>query len=412
MKDACYQSGLLPIEDALKKITRSLEAVKGMEKRPLKKALGRVLASPVHSSINIPPERNAAMDGYAFAGIDIKEGEKFSLKQVGISWAGKPFADNLKAGECVRIFTGAVMPENADSVIMQERVQVEHGRVHFPAGCRFREYVRYTGEDMRKGGCLLEAGKRLNAPSLGLLAAAGVHSVEVQRRLRIGYFSTGDELVAIGQGLQTGQIYDSNRYLLHGLLDDPAFAVDDLGVVTDDKDALKRMLEQAAADYDVLISTGGASVGEADHVQAVLDELGEVCFWKIAMKPGKPVAFGHIGSCAFFGLPGNPASVMVTYDVIVKPALRVLSGLDAIKPLQVRAVSDSVLRKEAGRQEYLRGILRQQFDGTFVVTSAGRQGSNILSAASRANCYIVLPHYYTDVQAGEEVMVEPFDNFI
>lgn len=412
MKETCYPASLLSVEEALNKILQNLKAITDSEQLSLKNALGRVSAISINSPMNIPPERNSAMDGYAVSSRDIKQGQTFVLKQVGTSWAGKPFTGTLAKGECVRIFTGAVVPENADTVIMQEQVTVNEKNICFPIDCKAHQNIREIGEDIKQHSTLLEAGKKLNPAVLGLLASAGIHSIKVKRKLRIGYFSTGDELIATGQALQSGQIYDSNRYILQGLLDNVMFSVCDMGVIKDNQSELKQALETAAKDYDVIITTGGASVGEADYIKQVLEELGQVCFWKIAMKPGKPVAFGHIGECVFFGLPGNPVSVITTFDKLVNPALRKLSGLKKIQPLQIKAICDCVLEKAAGRQEYQRGILKQQFDGTFVVTSAGAQGSNILSAMSLANCYIVLPDYYTNVQIGEEIMVEPFEKFL
>lgn len=413
MKDVCNPDfSLLTLDDALKKVLQSLDVIQGSEKLSLKNALGRILATPIYSPINIPPERNSAMDGYAFASTDIKPDEKFSLKKVGISWAGKPFSGKLNAGECVRIFTGAVVPENADTVIMQEKVQVENETIYFPSDCRPYDNIRQAGSDIKQQSCLLNSAKKLKAVDLGLLASAGIHNVEVKRKLRIAYFSTGDELKPIGQALQSGQIYDSNRYILHGLLDEVTINAVDMGVINDDKVLLEQALTQAAKDYDVVITTGGASVGDADYVKEILDKIGQVNFWKIAMKPGKPVAFGTIGECTFFGLPGNPVSVIATFEKIVKPALQKLSGLQRTKVLQLKATCETELKKFAGRQEYQRGILKQQADGKFIVSSAGGQGSHVLSAMSRANCYIVLAAEFTHLRVGEEVIVEPFDGFI
>lgn len=414
MKDVCSLNagGLLSVEAALTQIKNSLSPVNGSEKVSLKNALGRVLAVPVIAAINLPSDRNSAMDGYAFASSDINPEQAFSLTLVGTSWAGRPFTGELQTGECVRIFTGAVIPEHADSVIMQEQVTVVENTITFPANCRPFQNVREIGEDVKQHSLLLDSAKKLRAADLGLLAAAGVAEVEVQRKLKIAFFSTGDELVPLGQALFSGQIYDSNRYILHGLLTDPCFEVTDMGVIADDKVLLEQTLVIAAENADVIITTGGASVGEADYIQEILAECGEVSFWKIAMKPGKPLAFGKIGQCSFFGLPGNPIAVLATFDKIVKPALQQLSGEPALKPLQLKAVCQSKLKKAAGRQEYQRGILTQSEAGEFIVESAGRQGSNILSTMSRANCYIVLPSECCGVQTGDEVIVEPFESLI
>lgn len=414
MNDICSlkATGLLSVDAALAQIQNTLNSVTETEKVSLTNALGRVLAVPVLAAINLPTDRNSAMDGYAFASSDIVAGQLFRLRLAGASWAGRPFASELHAGECVRIFTGAVLPERADSVIMQEQVTVEEKTVLFPASCRPFQNVREIGEDVKQHSLLLDAPKKLRAADLGLLAAAGVAEVEIKRRLKIAFFSTGDELIALGQKLDSGQIYDSNRYILHGLLTNPCFEIRDMGVIPDDKSLLQQTLLTAAQDADVIITSGGASVGEADYIQEILAECGQVSFWKIAMKPGKPLAFGSIGKSTFFGLPGNPVAVMATFDKIVSAALRQLSGEPAQKQLQLKATCQSQLKKSAGRQEYQRGILQQSAAGMFIVESAGRQGSNILSTMSRANCYIVLPKECCGVQIGDEVTVEPFDTLI
>ncbi len=414
MKDVCSleASGLLSVDAALAQIQNTLSSITETEKLDLKHAVGRVLATPVTAAINLPSDRNSAMDGYAFASGDIKTGQPFNLTLVGTSWAGRPFSGDLQPGECVRIFTGAVLPERADSVIMQEQVTAEQDSVLFPANCRPFQNVREIGEDVKQHSVLLDAPKKLRAADLGLLAAAGVDEVEIRRKLHIAFFSTGDELLALGQKLESGQIYDSNRYILHGLLTNPCFAVRDMGVIPDNKVLLEQALVSAAENNDVIITTGGASVGDADYIQEILAACGQVSFWKIAMKPGKPLAFGNIGKCTFFGLPGNPIAVMATFDKIVSVALRQLSGEPALKTLQLKAVCQSPLKKAAGRQEYQRGILQQNTSGEFIVESAGRQGSNILSAMSRANCYIVLPRECCGVQIGEQVIVEPFESLI
>lgn len=410
MIDACSQESkpLLSIDAALDSIKAAVYPVSGTEKLVLKDALGRVLAEPVYSPINIPHDRNSAMDGYAFASQDRVDGQAFTLSLAGISWAGRPFTGALQSGQCVRIFTGAVVPEYADSVIMQEQVQVQQQTIHFPADMRVLQNIREIGEDVKQGACLIAQPKKLTAVDLGLLASAGVGEVTVKRRLKIAYFSTGDELTALGSPLEPGKIYDSNRAMLGGLLADPCYSVVDLGVIPDNKQLLEQSFIEAAKSHDVIITTGGASVGEADYVKEILQNCGEVNFWKIAIKPGKPLAFGKIGACHFFGLPGNPVAVVVTFQQIVAPALRQLVGAPPAKPLRFTATCTTSIKKSPGRQEYQRGILSQDEHGEFFVASAGRQGSNILSSMSQSGCYIVLPEECKGVQTGDKVTVEPF----
>jgi molybdopterin molybdotransferase len=392
---------LLTVEEAQQRIHDAILPLTENVCVPLKQAFGRVLAETVFAAIDLPTARNSAMDGYAFA----SENFATTLTNVGISWAGKPFEGELKSGECVRIFTGAVLPENADSVVMQEHVTVEDSQIHFPDDVKLKKNVREIGEDVRVGDVLCHAGKTITAFDLGLLSASGVESVSIIRPLKIVYFSTGDELMPLGEPLTRGKIYDSNRYSLHGLLQNSCYDVTDGGVIPDDKAELKRTLTQAANDFDVIITTGGASVGDADFVKEVLAECGDVNFWKIAIKPGKPLAFGKIGACYFFGLPGNPIAVTTTFDIIVKPALARLSGANFIKPWQFKAICTTPLKKSRGRQEYQRGILQQSESGEFYVASTGQQGSHILSTAILANCYIIMPNNCTDVEVGETVTV-------
>lgn len=413
MIDACCQEPepLLSIDEALEKINAAIDPVMGTENVILIKALGRITAQPICSAINIPLDRNAAMDGYALSSHDIKS-EAFTLHLAGTSWAGQPFQEPMLPGQCVRIFTGAVLPDQADSVVMQEQIQSDGPIIHFPANTQAHQYVRAIGEDIGQGDCLLSSPKQLTASDLGLLASAGIYDLTVKRCVRIAFFSTGDELTAIGNALKPGQIYDSNRYIMNGLLADACYRIADLGVIPDNRQKLHESLIQAAANYDVIITTGGASVGEADFVHEILSCCGQVNFWKIAMKPGKPLAFGNIGQSYFFGLPGNPVSVIATFQQIVAPALQKLAGAPATKPLRLRAVCTSTLRKAPGRQEFQRGILTQDDNGEFLVSSSGKQDSHILSSISQANCYIVLAAACTGIQAGETVTVEPFSRFI
>ncbi|MCF7969909.1 MAG: molybdopterin molybdotransferase MoeA [Methylococcaceae bacterium] len=411
MTDQCYSHSLISINEALENIRAALSPIKDEETVNLHQALDRVLARSCIAPFNLPAFPNSSMDGYAFNSADIKN-TPFTLEQVGISWAGRPFSGELSAGQCVRIFTGAVIPSGADSVIMQEQIHCSEHAIHFPENVRAKQNIRYIGEDVRQDDCLLAAPKQLSAIDLGLLASAGIYEVRVIRKIRIAFFSTGDELSAIGMPLVAGQIYDSNRYTLTALLNNPCYTITDLGVIRDDKASIHTCLLAAAKSNDVIISTGGASVGDADFIKEILDDIGQVNFWKLAIKPGKPLAFGRIQDCHFFGLPGNPISVIATFQQVVTHALRQLMGLNNNAPLRFKAVCHSQLRKQAGRQEFQRGILSQAENGAFEVISAGKQGSNILSASSRANCYIVLTREQTNVEAGTEVLVEPFSLFL
>lgn len=414
MIDACSQESkqLLSLKEALERIKASIHPVSGTEKIMLQNALGRVLSESVYSPINIPHDRNAAMDGYAFASSDIAHKQAFALSLVGASWAGRPFLGQLKPGQCISIFTGAVVPSEADSVIMQEHVQVQGQTIHFLADTKAHQNIREAGEDVKQGGLLCAHPKILTAVDLGLLASAGICDVTVRRSVKIAFFSTGDELTALGQPLESGKIYDSNRYILNGLLADACYSAVDLGVIPDNKQKLEDSLVEASKNYDVIITTGGASVGEADYVKEILESCGEVNFWKIAIKPGKPLAFGKIGQCYLFGLPGNPVAVITTFQQIVTPALKQLSGAPYSKPLQLTATCTSTLKKAPGRQEFQRGILTQDDNGEFFVAASGKQGSHILSSMSQANCHIVLPSECKGMQAGDRVTVEPFSLFI
>ncbi|MGR9115797.1 MAG: molybdopterin molybdotransferase MoeA, partial [Gammaproteobacteria bacterium] len=310
--------------------------------------------------------------------------------------------------QCIRIFTGAIVPNELDTVVMQEQVTKDRGQILFPPGISAHQHVRAAGEDLVKGIALLDAPKKLNPADIGLLGSAGIYQLEVKRRLKIAFFSTGDELVAIGQPIAPGQIYDSNRYMLKSLLADESVTAVDMGVIPDDKKKLQQALVAASENHDVIITTGGASVGEADFVKEILQTCGHISFWKLAVKPGKPLAFGTLGQAYFFGLPGNPVSVITAFQQVVKPALEQLSGAPPVKPLTVQAVCLDDLKKSPGRQEFMRGVLTQTNNGEFRVKSAGRQGSHILSSLSRANCYIVLPASNGGVKSGDTVSVEPF----
>ncbi len=403
-----HSSALLSVDAARNKILQALRSVQEVETIPVQHALGRVLAAAVVSPVNVPSHTNSAMDGYAFRGEDLPQSGEAVFTLIGKSFAGHPFSGTVGKGECVRIMTGATLPPGADTVIMQEQVRAEGDEVVVSAGHKAGEHVRHAGEDIRKGAVVLEPGRQLRPADLGLIASLGIGDVTVTRRLRVAFFSTGDELCSIGEPLGEGQIYDSNRYTLHGMLQQAGVETIDLGVVPDDPAQLRQVLLDASAQADVVITSGGVSVGEADYIKDLLEELGQIDFWKIAMKPGKPLTFGRLGDAWFLGLPGNPVSVMVTFIQFVRPALQKLSGADFTPPLQLQLPCLSRLTKQPGRIEYQRAIMRQAEDGQWIVETTGGQGSGLLHSMSLANCFIVLPKDSRGVEPGELVTVEPF----
>lgn len=412
-KDPCAApSGLLTVAEARARIDALVTPIRGEEQLPVRAALGRVLAEPVISTIDVPPYTNSAMDGYAVRGDDLPQTGRVRLTVVGRALAGAPWDGELAPGQAVRIMTGAVMPAGADTVLMQEAVTVGDDAIEIGTGHRCGENVRQAGEDTAAGDTVIAPGTRLLPAELGVLASLGIAEVRVRRRLRVAFFSTGDELKSLGEPLGPGQIYDSNRYTLHGMLSRLGVDLLDLGVIRDDRDAIRRAFHDAAEMADVVITSGGVSVGEADFVKQTLDELGRVDFWKIAMKPGKPLAFGTVGAAVFFGLPGNPVSVMATFYQFVQPALQKMMGMTAAPALSLRVPCAVALRKQPGRLEYQRGILQQDADGSLTVTTTGRQGSHVLSSMSRSNCFIILPAECAGVAAGELVEVQPFAGLI
>jgi molybdopterin molybdotransferase len=406
-----YDPEDMPVERARRFIVERLEPVADTERLPILQSLDRVLAADVISPMNVPGHDNSAMDGYVLRHADLATSGATTLEVVGTAYAGKPFAGDIGAGQCVRIMTGAPIPAACDCVVMQENVIAAGGRATVGPGHRVGQSIRRAGEDLAQGGTALAAGRLLRPSDLGLLASLGIGEVEVRRKLRVAIFSTGDELVPVGQPLGDGQVHDSNRYSLHGLLARLGCEVLDLGLVRDDPAALEAALREAASRADAVITSGGVSVGEADFTRQVMARLGTVLFWKIAMKPGRPLAYGEIGDAQFFGLPGNPVSVMVTFYQFVRDALLRLQGRSS-EPLPtfvVRCVAP--LKKAPGRTEFQRGVLHLE-GGEWVVAPTGEQGSGILSSMSRANCFIVLEQARGRVDAGESVSVQPFDGII
>lgn len=440
----------LPVEEARRRILAAVAPVRGRERLALRSALGRVLAHDVISPLDVPGHTNSAVDGYALAGGALPaQGEK-ELRVIGTAWAGRAFAHPVPPGACVRIMTGAPMPAGTDTVIMQEHARLQGETVRIGAGHRSGQNVRAAGEDLARGAVALKAGRRLTPADLGLLASIGTAEVTVHRRVRVAFFSTGDELRSIGEPLDDGAIYDSNRYTLYGMLAALGVEILDMGVVRDARAAVRGAFREAAAVADAIITSGGVSVGEADYVKETLEALGKVSFWQIAMKPGRPLAFGQVGDAiagrrgqgvdgsgdqgapfertgtgdpapefesasprttgaAFFGLPGNPVAVMVTFYQFVQPALRRMMGEDPVgAPPTFEARSLTRFRKQPGRTEFQRAIAEHDTNGELVVRATGGQGSGILRSMSQANCFVVLPENGGDVEPGMRVAVQPF----
>ncbi|HZW20581.1 gephyrin-like molybdotransferase Glp [Noviherbaspirillum sp.] len=395
-------------------IRSSIAPIEGWETLTLTAALGRVLAADIVSPINVPAHDNSAMDGYAFSGRDIGE-HAVELQVAGVAFAGHPYTGGVKAGQCVRIMTGAVMPPGCDTVIPHELVQSisETAITIAPGTVKPGDNRRLQGEDLAAGTPALRKGKILRPADLGLLASLGIGEVPVQRRLRVAFFSTGDELRSIGEKLDEGCIYDSNRYTVYGMLTRLGCEVIDLGVVCDDPASLEATLRTACETADAIVTSGGVSAGDADYTTTVMAKLGEVHFWKLAMRPGRPMAFGKIASngksAYLFGLPGNPVAVMVSFYFFARDALLQMMGAQREALPMLRVASQSAIRKKPGRTEYQRGILSLDDEGRAQVRVTGSQGSGVLRSMSEANCMIVLPHGQGDVDAGELVNVVVFD---
>jgi len=412
--DLCYEGdpALLPAAEATRRIHAHVPRIEERETVALDDALGRVLAEDLRSPRDVPGHTNSAVDGYALAGDALPgPGAEIALRVAGRAMAGAPHRGRVERGECVRIMTGAVMPAGTDTVVMQEHVQAEDGgaRVRVGSGHRAGQNVRPAGEDLKAGAVMLARGTRLMPAALGMLASAGLARVAVRRRLRVAIFSTGDELRSPGEPLAPGEVYDSNRHTLRGML--ARLGVDslDLGVVRDDPAALEQAIDRACAAADVVLSSGGVSTGEADHVEPLLARRGEVGFWRIAVRPGRPLAFGRFGDTVFFGLPGNPVAVMITFYQFVQPALLAMMGVSAPPALPLlEARCPQALRKKPGRVEYYRAILSRDAGGALEVRPTGGTGSGLLHTMNDANCLIVLPEEADAVPAGALVQVQPF----
>ena len=388
----------------------------------LMQALGRVLAEDVVCPIDVPAHDNSAMDGYAFDGGQLRSDSPLALRVLGTARAGTAYVGVVAAGQCVKIMTGAVMPAGLDTVVPQELVQLDGDTITIPAGMlRPGDNRRQAGEDLRQGSAALTLGARITPAALGLIASLGISEVRVYARLRVAYFSTGDEILSLGDAPREGAVYDSNRYTVFGMLQRMGIEVLDLGVVPDQPAALQAAFERAAREADATITSGGVSVGEADHTKAMMRQLarsapdgrgGGVVFWRIAMRPGRPMAVGRIGHKPLFGLPGNPVAVMVTFLAFVRPALWQMMGAKVSEPPLLQARSSEAIRKKPGRTEYQRAIVSTGSDGALTVRTTGQQGSGVLSSMVQANGLLVLAHEQGDVAVGDLVSVMLFDGVL
>ena len=403
--------------ELMKAFVQEHSQVLATEHIPLQQALGRVLAKDLISPIDVPAADNSAMDGYAFNSSSLTASTSISLRQVGIALAGQPFGGDVATGTCVRIMTGAIMPPGCDTSIAQELVEVHGDVITFPSkAVKAGDNRRLKGEDLKTGKPAILAGKIVRPADLGLIASLGIAQLEVNKKLRVGFFSTGTELRSLGEPLDPGCIYDSNRYTIFGMLSRLDVELIDFGVVPDQPEALRTILRRAVIECDAIITSGGVSVGEADHTKQIMQEMGDIGFWKLAIRPGRPMAFGSISSgdaqAVLFGLPGNPVATMVTFYQLVRPTLLAMAGASKTEAPTTKAQATQAIRKLPGRTEFQRGTLSKTSDGMTTVTPLPSQGSGVLSSMSQADCFIVLRHEQASIEAGELVDVLVLEGLI
>ncbi len=405
----CDAPGLMPIEEAMEKMLSRIEPIQSTLQLPLAEALGYVLAEDILSPIFVPPFDNSAMDGYAIRIADLQSTK--TLPVAGKSFAGQPFTEQWPHGTCVRIMTGAKIPQGCDAVIMQENTQVtDNGILFQQETIKPQENIRPTGDDIKQGDIVLPKGARLSPRDIPMIASLGVSHVNVVRKPKVAFFSTGDELKPLGQALEEGQIYDSNRYGIKPLIENFGCEPIDLGIIPDCPETLKQTFEKAQSLADVVVTSGGVSVGEADYTKDILEQLGEIGFWKLAIKPGKPFAFGELENAWFCGLPGNPVSAVLTMYVLVQPMLAKLAGhTEWTAPESIPAITKAGFKKAPGRTDYQRGIYSIE-NGQFVVESTGNQSSGAFRSMSLANCFVVLERERGRVEAGETVQIQLFNS--
>ncbi|WP_371194651.1 gephyrin-like molybdotransferase Glp [Glaciecola sp. SC05] len=410
MKCGCDAPGLMPIEQAKDMIFRAITPINVLEHCALHDALGRVLSENIVSPINVPAYDNSAMDGYAIRASDLQSTS--TLKQIGKSFAGAAFMEEVNEGECVRIMTGAQIPNGSDTVVMQENTKADDLQISFTGKVKQGDAIRPAGDDIKLGSVVLQKGKRISPIDIGLLASLGINKVPVVRRLCVAVFSTGDELLAAGETAREDRIFDSNRPMLIAMLERLGASVIDLGIIADSKADIKAAFEKANNLADCVITSGGVSVGEADYTREILEEYGQIDFWKLAIKPGKPLAFGRLSDSIFFGLPGNPVSSAVTFDQIAAPALAYLAGESSPVAVPLKAVAKSAMKKRPGRTDYQRAYYYADDSGELCVTPSVSQSSGVLSGFSDSNCYAVLENVRDAVSEGESVNILPFSTLV
>ena len=401
------QTPLVSVEEAIGHILERVTPMQALESVSIEQSLQRILGEDLQSALALPPFDNSAMDGYALRASDLTD-SNMTLRLMDTAFAGHPAKSPVTPGTCIRIMTGAMLPIGADTVIMQEQTEADGTSIHFSKIPSLGANVRRAGEDVAKGAVILTKGTAITPAIIGLMASMGVATCNVIAKPKVAIFSTGDELKSLGEPLAPGQIYDSNRYAMKSMLERTGVEVIDLGILADDAALIESTILDAVAQADLLLTSGGVSVGDADFVAQTLDRLGNIDFWRIAMKPGKPLAFGKIKNCLFFGLPGNPVSVMATYYQFVRVALAKLMGKNNCDSYRFPVPCGHALKKDPGRTDFQRGILQQNEQGQWQVYSAGLQGSHVLSSMVAANCFIILPRESGDIEAGALVEVEPF----
>lgn len=411
----CDAKGLMPLEQALTTMHSSVSNVCEKISLALPQALGFILAEDIKSPLNVPGFNNSAMDGYALNQADLLNcsvDNPITLKLVGRSFAGAPYTGTLASGCCIRIMTGAVMPDCADTVVMQERTEANAELITFKLLPKLGDNVRRAGEDLKKNQIVLQSGHQLTVRDIPLIASLGLAEIAVYRKLKVAVLSSGDELKNLGEKLKEGDIYDSNRYSIIALLSRLNVDIIDFGIIKDDLNLIREAVKSADLQADVVITSGGVSVGEADFIKDVLTELGSIGFWKLAIKPGKPFAFGKLKNSVFFGLPGNPVSAMVTLYQLAVPTMRKMSGLNTKPTIRFNATTVDKLKKTAGRTDFQRANYSVNENGTFSVSITGSQGSGIFSSMSQSNCFIVLEQDRENVEVGETVLIEPYSTLM